>query len=215
MNNIMHEHLNKLRIISKVRSGQRLDTTTDLTVYEESLYNWALRKWYHDNKDEGVRYLQELYRSIQQSVGHLISEINITSHVRNKHNKIQVAINLAEKLKDSVFGVENLSKTYSPYPKTTATLEGIIQDYAIGTYTQLLDAIPKNRHTPSLKESITYHGVILHLGISATIQDNPVNREISLSLNTISADTGYEDIDEEDDEAEDDEAEEDEANDIN
>lgn len=169
MNNILHEQLNKLRIISKVRAGQRLDTTNDLTVYEESLLNWLLRKYYHDNKDEGVRYLQDLYRSIQQTVEHLISDISTTQDSIKKFNKIQVAINLAEKIKSSITGIENLSKTYSSYPKTTAMLEGIIQDYAISIYVQLLEIIPKNKYTKALNESVSFLGTILY-------QNNDINK---------------------------------------
>ena len=62
MNNIIHDHLNKLRLISKLRQGQSLDTNGQLSVYEFSYMNWLWRKWHNSNKEEVVRYLQEFYK---------------------------------------------------------------------------------------------------------------------------------------------------------
>lgn len=165
MNDTMHEHLNKLRIISKIRSGQRLDTTNGLTVYEESFYNWFIRKYYHDGKDGSVRYLQDLFRGINQFVDQLVSSIDNARDSKRKARKMQVAINMAVLIKSSISGIENLSKTYVTYPKTTAMLEGIVQDFAVVSYVCLLIAIPVNMYVRPLRESISYHGVILHQGL--------------------------------------------------
>jgi len=161
MNNIIHEYLNKLRIISKIKAGQRLDTTNGLSVYEEGWYNWLLRKYYHDNKDEGVRYLQDLYKAIDQSVEQLINDIYTIADENKKNKKIHVAINLAEKIRSSIIGIENLAKTYHYYPKIVATLEGIVQDFAVPTYLQLLDYIPKHKLTKDLIGDIQFNGVSL------------------------------------------------------
>lgn len=166
----MHDHLNQLRIISKVRVGQRLDTTNGITVYEDSIFNWFLRKYYHDNKDEGTRYLQDLYRSIDQTVEQLTTDINNIIDTTQKTRKIQIALNLAEKIQSSIHGIENLSKTYASYPKTTATLEGIVQDFAIVTYTQLLDIIPHKKFSKVIKKNINYNGAIFYLGLDAFLE---------------------------------------------
>lgn len=173
MNDTMHEHLNKLRIISKVRSGQRLDTTNGLTVYEDSFYNWFIRKYYHDGKDESVRYLQDLYRGINQFAKQLVANIENSRESDRKARRMQIAINMAVLIKSSVAGVENLSKTYVPYPKTTAMLEGIVHDFAIVAYTDLLQAIPTAKYNKRMQESISYHGVILYLGLDGKIQSKP------------------------------------------
>lgn len=189
----MHEHLNKLRIISKIRASQRLDTTNGLTVYEESIYNWFLRKYYHDNKDEGTRYLQDLYRSIDQSVEQLTNDIRRMKDENKKIRKIHIAINLAEKIKLSVYGVENLAKTYAPYPKTTATLEGVIQDFAVVTYTQLLEVIPKERISKLLKENITYNGIILYLGMNSYLNSRNIVNDINNTYNISTSDNEEDD----------------------
>jgi len=158
----MHDHLNKLRILSKIRPGQRLNTKHELTVYEESFYNWLIRKYYHDNKDESVRFLQDLYCSIEQSTEQLISDIINSKNKNIKFKKLQVAISLSEKIICSISGIENLAKTYSAYPKTTAMLEGIVQDFAVATYTQLLNIIPKSLYSKLLRTSITYNGQVVY-----------------------------------------------------
>ena len=164
MNINLHEQLNKLRIISKLREGQSLYTKENITVYEFSYLNWAWRKWYNDNKEEVVRYLQEFYRSVDQSVEMLIIDIARTTDETKKNKLLHVSINLAEKIKHSVSGVENLSKTYVSFPKITAMLEGIIQDFAAVTYKQLIEIIPKHMITRELSSNLTYCNCILYKG---------------------------------------------------
>lgn len=176
MNAIIHDYLIKLRVISKIRRGQRLDTTRGLTVYKEGIIQWFYRKWCHDNKDETVRILLDLYRSIDQSVGQLIMEIKNKQNTKNtKTRKIQIATNLAMKIKTSITGIENLAKTYIHYPKITATLEGIVEDIAIATYKHLLTEIPKDKLPKTLKENIVYNGNILYPSINKVIIDENTN----------------------------------------
>lgn len=164
MNINLHEQLNKLRIISKLREGQSLYTKENITVYEFSYLNWAWRKWYNDNKEEVVRYLQEFYRSVDQSVEMLILDIIRTTDETKRNKLLHVSVNLAEKIKHSVSGVENLSKTYAAFPKITAMLEGIIQDFAAVTYKQLIEIIPAEMRTRDLSSNMTYCNSILYKG---------------------------------------------------
>ena len=166
MHNIMHDQLNKLRLISKLQEGQSLDTTNGLTVYEFGIWNWAWRKWNRDNKDEVTRYLQEFYRSVDQSVEQLVSDIRCSKDETKRKKFINIAENLAEKIKASITGIEKLSKTYSQYPKTTSTLEGIVQDFAIVTYKQLMEVIPVENLSKILKENILYNGILLYVGVN-------------------------------------------------
>lgn len=166
MNDIMHDHLNKLRIISKIREGQSLNTRNgQFSVYEPSIANWIWRKLAGDDKDEVVRCLQDFYRSLDQTVEQLIGEIKgETQDTARKNRLAYVAINLAEKIRSSIKGIECLSKTYTSYTKTTSTLEGIVQDFAIVTYKQLLDVIPVDKMTKVLRERVTYNDIILYDG---------------------------------------------------
>lgn len=166
MNDIMHEYLNKLRIIGKIRKDEKLDTTNgQLNVYRPGWFNWIYRKYYGDNKEEGTRYLQDFFKSLDQTVEQLVSEINLYTPKQGqvttaRYNKlINIAINLAEKIKQSIHGIENLSHTYAAYPRTTSTLEGIIQDFALPTYKQLIDIIPSARLTKVLKERFKYGSI--------------------------------------------------------
>lgn len=168
MNINLHEQLNKLRIISKLREGQSLYTKENITVYEFSYLNWAWRKWYNDNKEEVVRYLQEFYRSVDQSVEMLILDIMRTTDETKRNKLLHVSVNLAEKIKHSVCGVENLSKTYAAFPKITAMLEGIIQDFAAVTYKQLIEIIPAEIRTRDLNSNMTYCNNILYKGADAS-----------------------------------------------
>jgi len=174
MYGITYEHLNNLRIISKIRPGQRLDTTNGLTIYEDGIINWLFRKYYRDTKDETVYILQNLYKSIDQCSEQLISDIINIKDKNKLFKKITIAINLAENLKTSISGIENLSKTYSQYPKTVSVLEGIIYDIAIITYTQLIDNIPMDKLTKTLKENVLYNSNIIYDSNNTTDVNNTI-----------------------------------------
>lgn len=182
MNDVMHELLNKLRIIGKIKEGQKLDTSNGgLHIYTDSWTNWALRKWNRENKDEGVRYLRDLYKSFGQSVETVINESITCKNETRKSQAIYVLINAATELRASIKGLDALSKTYTGYPTTVAALEGILRDYVIVTYSLLVEAIPEQRKPKEFKESIMYTGQIIIKG-----QDNPAVKE-SPRLTALSA----------------------------
>ncbi len=164
MNDVMHDLLNKLRIISKVRENQKLDTSNGLNVYTDGWVNWMLRKWHRDNKDEGIRFLRDQYKALQQSIETVINELRHSPNETKKAMAIYVLINAASELKASVKGLDNLCKTYTNYPTTVAALDGILKDYVIVTYSALIEAIPQDKLTRELRESITYNGSIVYKG---------------------------------------------------
>lgn len=183
INDVMHDLLNKVRIIGKIREGQKLDTSRNLSVYTDSILSWIMRKYNRDSKDETIRYLRDLYKSLQQNVEFIITEVQ-NSHFDSCQNQaklsvqknnqsspnpshaIYILINVATELKTSIKGLDNLSKTYSTYPTTIASIEGIIRDYVLVTYTSVLNVIPKDKLTDDLRESIMYNGVIIYTALT-------------------------------------------------
>ncbi len=167
MQNAIHEALNKLRLIGKIHEGQSLDTTTgNIYIYDFNIWNWIWRKLYRDGKCEVTRWLQDFYVSLDQVTEQLISDINNIKDEVRKNRLIEIAITLAERLKGSFVGIENISKTYSSYPKTVAELDGIVQDYMIITYKHLMSVLPQEKLSKTLKENITYHGIIQYMGVN-------------------------------------------------
>jgi hypothetical protein len=180
MNDTMHVLLNKLRVIGKIKENQKLDTSNGINVYVDGWINWFFRKWNRDNKDEGIRNLRDLYKAFQQSVETVINESKHSNTESKKSMAIYVLINAATELKNSVRGLENLTKTYAAYPTTTAEIDGILKDYVIVTYSSLMDSIPKDKLTKDLRESITFCGVVVYNGIDGLrvplVSNNLVNR---------------------------------------
>jgi hypothetical protein len=164
MNNTLHSQLNALRIISKLRNGQKLDITKGLTIYGGGIVDWIWRKYNHDNKHKTIKMLQDLYTSIDQTAEQLVASIK-SAKDEKYDRRINIMVNLAEKMKESITGLENLLGTYRQFPETVAMIEGVVQDYAIATYTQLLDNIPEDEKTKDLKESISFGGKIIYQGI--------------------------------------------------
>lgn len=165
INDVTHDLFNKLRIISKIKEGQKLDVSNGgLNVYTDGWINWFFRKWNRDNKDEGIRQLRDLYRSIQQSIETVVDESKYSISESKRIMAMRALINAASELKSSIRGLDNMRKTYAGYPATIASLDGILKDYVMVTYSLLLEAIPKNKLTPELRETITYCNNVIYRG---------------------------------------------------
>lgn len=174
MNDVMHDLLNKLRVIGKIKEGQKLNTSgNELYIYTDGWVNWVLRKWTRDNKDEGVRALRDLYKVLGQSIETLLNETKSTNEAK-KALAIYITINVALELKNSIRGLESLSKTYVGYPTTIAALDGLVRDYCLIIYKSLLEVIPSNKTPKELKESIMYCGSRVFQGSNEILPDTEV-----------------------------------------
>jgi hypothetical protein len=153
MNNIIiHNYLNQLRVISLFNEGEKARLENGfLTVDNKNLFNWIKRqKWLFpwsldiDSKEETVKYLQNFYISISQSIDQIILEINNTKD-KNKYERLLITtVSLLEKLTLSIKGLINLSNTYKNYPKQYSEIHGIIDDYIKPSLQILYKNIPKN-----------------------------------------------------------------------
>lgn len=170
MQHAIHDALNKLRLISRLREEQSLSTTSgNISIYDFTVWNWLVRKFYNDNKSEVTRWLLDFYINLDQITEQLISDICNGKDEVKKNRLIEIAVTLAERIKCSVIGIENLSKTYSPYPKTVAELDGLIQDFLIITYRHLMHVLPNDKLTKILRENVVYHGVLYYIGLDHTM----------------------------------------------
>lgn len=166
----MHDLLNKLRIIGKIREGQKLDVANGLHVYSDSWFNWIMRKWNRDNKDEGVRCILDLYKALGQSVDVLINDTKTVKNDIRRINNIYVMINIASNIKNSIKGLDNLAKTYNNYPSTTSAIEGIVKDYVIVIYNSLIDNIPLEKTPKELLDNILFMGYTIYEDIAENNQ---------------------------------------------
>ena len=161
MNDIIHEYLNKLRLISKIHENQKLSTIGGLSIYSHSFSSWLIRKWMGDNKEDTVRIIRDIYKSFKKNLELLIQEYHETKLEERKYYIIYQMINTVKELRASINGLDNLSRTYDEYPETTAALEGIIRDYVIITITILLNIIPKEKWSSEFTEDIFYRNMII------------------------------------------------------
>lgn len=174
----IHDQLNKLRIISKLTIGNSLSTANNLEIYEFTYYNWIYRKLTNDNKNEVIKFLQEFYKSVDHTCELIIREMSFIDNKSDKKRRLIIlACSLAEKIHLSIYGLKNLVQTYKKYLNAVSALEGIIEDLAIITYKQLLEAIPEECYTNIMKESIKYNDKILYNG-NNHIDLNDTNSDI-------------------------------------
>jgi hypothetical protein len=148
MDTVIHTYLTRLRIISKIPTNGKIDTTNnDLNIYYNTLSNWIMRKIQGDNKDNATKYLIDLYREINSFSDQLMSNVNTETDEIHKHKKIIMLTSLAEKIKESLTGIRNLIGTYKDYLKTVSLLECLEQDIIMPQYRVLQDFIPTTYHT--------------------------------------------------------------------
>jgi hypothetical protein len=157
MENILHNYLTRLRIISKCPVNGRLDTThNDINIYYGGIIGWMYRKAYGDNKENTTKYLIDLFREINSFSDQLMYNILTEQSDIRRRKKLTMLVSLTEKMKESLSGIRNLIGTYKDYLKIVSLLECLEQDLIIPQYRTLLKFIPEPFHTEILKTAITY-----------------------------------------------------------
>ena len=155
MDNILHIYLTKLRIISKIPINGKIDiTNNDLNIYNGTIINWCLRKFYGDNKYTAIKYLTDLYREINSFSDQLMYSIESDKNNISKNKKINMLVTLVEKVKESLIGIKNLIGTYKGYIKVISNLECLEQDIIIPQYNNIKKFIPNEYHTNIIKSEI-------------------------------------------------------------
>jgi hypothetical protein len=199
MENMMHNYLVKLRVISKIPEHGRLDTThNDLNIYYGGILGWLFRKAYGDNKETSTKYLIDLYKEINAFSDQLMYNISMEHNEILKRKKLSILVSLAEKMKSSLVGIRNLIGTYKDYIKIVSLLENLEQDIIIPQYRLLLKFIPESYHTESLRTPITYSyihnsGIMSSRGCTLSendISDMQFNMPVSDVLNVYSPSRG-------------------------
>jgi hypothetical protein len=150
---IAHQYLTKLRIIAKIPENGQLDlTNNDLNIYNPTIINWFYRKLQGDGKLNTVAYLRTFYREINSFTTELMKSIEVEHNTIVKSHKTILLTSLAEKIKESTIGVENLVKTYRHYHKIISTLESIQQDIIENQLKNIIMFIPKIFKTSILRD---------------------------------------------------------------
>ena len=156
METSIHLYLTKLRIISKIPTNGKIDTTNnDLNIYTNNISNWIWRKLQGDSKTNATKYLNELYKEINSFSDQLMSNINTEIDEMRKIKKFIMLVSLTEKIKESLNGIRNLIGTYKDFLKTISILECLEQDIIIPQYRILKNFIPEQYHTDIIRSSIT------------------------------------------------------------
>jgi hypothetical protein len=177
MENITHNYLTKLRIISKIPINGRLDITqNDLNIYHWSILNWTWRKIYGDSKENTAKYLTDLYREVNSFSDQMMHNITTEQMETHKNRKLTLLISLTEKVKQSITGIRNLIDTYKGYLKVVSQLECLEQDIITPQYNLLKSFIPESMHTHIIKTPIVQtHFTPPRSTIQSTPKTIPIN----------------------------------------
>lgn len=178
---LLHEPLNKLRIIAKIKPGQKLNTINQFDIYTDSLYNRLVRMLSRENRFENTRYLQNFYKNVFDLSDNLIKEYKNINDTNKKKYMLQTIINVASELKESVTGLNNLLETYQTSEKTVAEIDGIIKDYFIITYNALLESLQPAELSDALKKPVIFNNKVIITGTE--IDDIKMRSDVTVSDN--------------------------------
>jgi hypothetical protein len=150
---IAHQYLTKLRIVSKIPENGQLDlTNNDLNIYSPTLVNWIYRKLQGDGKSNTVAYLKTFYREINGFTTELMKSIEVEQNEVTRNRKTILLASIAEKIKESTMGIDNLMKTYRQWHKIISTLESIQQDIIENQLKMIIMFIPNEFKTGVLRD---------------------------------------------------------------
>lgn len=150
---IAHQYLTKLRIIAKIPENGQLDlTNNDLNIYSPGLVNWVYRKMHGDGKLNTIGFLKTFYQEVVVFTSELMKSIEAERAATNRNRKYVLLASLAEKIKESTVGVDNLIKTYRYYHKIISTLESIQQDIVENQLKSIIMFLPNQYKNLSLKD---------------------------------------------------------------
>ena len=153
MDTIALQYLTKLRIISKIPENGHLDlTNNDLNIYTPTFLNWIYRKLQNDGKLNTIKYLKSFYIEVNGFIKELMKSIEVEQNEINKSRKLILLSSMAEKIKESTIGVDNLIKTYRDYHKIISTLESIQQDIINIQLKEIIVFIPDKYKTDILRD---------------------------------------------------------------
>jgi hypothetical protein len=158
MNSILHGYLCRLKIISNLPTNGKFSiTNNDLNIYYNSLSGWVWRKFNGDNKEQTTKYLIEFYSEIGAFSEQTMYNIKIEKNIIKRNKKMMMLVSLAEKIKESLYGIKNLINTYKGFLKTVSLLECLEQDIIIQLFNELKQFIPPYYHTEIIKMDLTFY----------------------------------------------------------
>ena len=164
MENIAQQYLTKLRIIAKIPEYGQLDlTNNDLNIFSFGLFTWINRKISGDGKDNTVNFLRNFYREVMGFTSELMLSIESDTCGINKNRKYILLASLADKVKESTTGIQNLMTTYKSWHKIISVLESIQQDIIECQLKNILIFLPNKFKTKLLTEM---HTEIAHSDIT-------------------------------------------------
>jgi len=86
MNDVLYNTLVKITTVSQIRAGQKLDTTNSvgLTIYTDSFANWIMRKYHRDSKNDGIRVLKEVYKSLDDQLKQ-VTDVDLLTNIGRRN----------------------------------------------------------------------------------------------------------------------------------
>lgn len=153
LENMAEKYITKLRVISKIPSNGRLSTLNvnnkiGIDIYKGSISEWFMRVYNGDSRDQTLDFLNTFFQELDTFVNIVIYDSS------NNCKQLSLLVRIAEQIRKSLFGINNLKETYSKCPKSISIIEYIENDRAVPLYLKIIQFLPENERSDVLKKPL-------------------------------------------------------------
>ena len=125
MNSITSDIISKLKFISRIKSGQKIDTRA-MRIQENTYFNAFIRTLFPDNRHNALGLFKEIITKALQSIAHCDDNI--------------LVCNIIDDIRNCISGLENFKTTYLDDVMFTCEIDTLVDDIELklGQYDTLV-----------------------------------------------------------------------------
>jgi hypothetical protein len=113
MNSITSDIISKLKFISRIKAGQKIDTRA-MRIQENTYFNAFIRTLFPDNRHNALGLFKEIITKAFQSIAHCDDNI--------------LVCNIIDDIRNCISGLENFKTTYLDDVMFTCEIDTLVDD---------------------------------------------------------------------------------------
>lgn len=113
MNNITSDIISKLKFISRIKAGHKIDTRA-MRIQENTYFNAFIRTLFPDNRHNALGLFKEIITKAFQSIAHCDDDILVS--------------NIIDDIRNCISGLENFKTTYIDDVMFTCEIDTLVDD---------------------------------------------------------------------------------------
>lgn len=135
---IYKETITRLKFISKIQEGEKINTKHYLAIVNNDWLNSVLRTFYNfESRNHTVQFVNDTINTAFQ----LLDQMKVSLKIEDKINidEMNIMTNMFKDLTNSIVGIHNLKKTYKTDKIIVCQLETIIENIELFLHMHNID----------------------------------------------------------------------------